>query len=270
MSPAKNFFDKYSIRKQEFRGCGSSASVYAVEESEFSSSTPDFKGKKVVKIYTTSDEATLEAAKNEVRILKKLPFHDNIVRYCESFEQESPKQFYIVLQDAGEISLNAFYEKKRELEYEQIRSLTRQLVSAVGHLHRHNICHRDIKPDNILITELSESETRLKLIDFNVAHDLDKSKPIIGKTGVDAWSAPETRKWQGYNEKSDMYSVGCILLFMLTGTPDKETGLAILGNSDYQNRPDCHLLADLLDHLLEVDPNSRISSSEAAEHPWLQ
>lgn len=69
MSPAKNFFDKYSIRKQEFRGCGSSASVYAVEESEFSSSTPDFEGKKVVKIYTTSDEATLQAAKNEVRIL---------------------------------------------------------------------------------------------------------------------------------------------------------------------------------------------------------
>lgn len=103
-----------------------------------------------------------------------------------------------------------------------------------------------------------------------MAHDLNKSTPIFGKTGVDAWSAPETRRWQGYDQKSDMWSVGCLILFMLTGKPDKQTGLALLGNSDDQNQPDYVLLVDLLDRLLDTDPNSRISSAEAAVHPWLK
>ena len=185
----------------------------------------------MVKIYTTSDEATLEAAKNEVRILKKLPLHDNIVRYCEYFEHESPKQFYIVLQDAGDVSLDAYIEKNGALEYEKVKRVARQLLSAVRHLHEHKICHRDLKPDNVLLTELADSSISLKLIDFNVAHDLSASTPIFGKTGVDTWSAPETRKWQGYDEKSDMWSVGCLLSFMLTGKSDKQAGLALLSES---------------------------------------
>jgi Protein kinase domain len=269
LSPARNFFQRYSINKKNFRGCGSSASVYGIEDSE-STSTPAGQDKRVVKVYTTSDEATLQAAQNEVSILQKLPFHDNIVRYCEHYEQESPKQFCIVLQDAGDVSLDSFVRQEGELEYETVRSLAKQLLSAVNHLHKHEVCHRDIKPDNILITGKSESELVLRLIDFNVAHDLSKSRPIYGKTGVDAWSAPETRKWKSYDEKSDMWSVGCILLFLLTGQSDKQTGLEILSESDYQNRPDCHLLVDLLEGLLDSDPNSRISSAKAAAHAWVQ
>lgn len=134
-SPAPDFFSKYSICKQDFRGCGSSASVYAVDDSESASVSPISLRKKVVKIYSTSDEATIEAAHNEVNILKRLPPHENIVQFCEHFEHESPKQLYIVLEDAGDISLDAYVRRKARLDYESVRSLARQLVEAVRHLH---------------------------------------------------------------------------------------------------------------------------------------
>lgn len=84
-------------------------------------------------------------------------------------------------------------------------------------MHKHRVCHRDLKPDNLLVNDQFHYNPRLKVIDFNVAWDLSKEPIIKGKTGVEAWSAPETRKWAGYDEKCDVWAVGCIVLYMLAG-----------------------------------------------------
>jgi serine/threonine protein kinase len=141
-----------------------------------------------------------------------------------------------------------------------VRSLAHQLLSAVEHMHRHKVCHRDLKPDNILLTEIKEdSDIMLKVIDFNVAVDLRLSPSIRGKTGVDEWSAPETRKWAEYDEKCDIWSVGCLILFMLSGLTPQQGAFTNWRDSVKRSESDLILLDDLLQRLLAQDPRSRIS-----------
>lgn len=84
-------------------------------------------------------------------------------------------------------------------------------------MHIHSIVHRDIKPDNIML--VTEPELHLKLIDFNIAHDLSRDSVMKGAFGLKAWSAPESRKLAAYNQKCDLWSVGCVLHYLCTGNP---------------------------------------------------
>jgi serine/threonine protein kinase len=120
-------------------------------------------------------------------------------------------------------------DNKNGLEPAVARDLFRQLLIAVTTLHSFKICHRDLKPDNIMLRPDpgTESGYYLTLIDFNVSVDMTTNPVIIGATGIKTWSAPETRtSTTGYDEKSDIYSLGRLLMHMLTGKkPDSEKAL---------------------------------------------
>lgn len=98
-----------------------------------------------------------------------------------------------MLERAGDLSLEQLVQQSPQgLNLEQVKIVSKQLCAAVADLYDNLIVHRDIKPDNIM---MNLPEFTLKLIDFNVAHDLAVSPEIKGACGVRAFSAPETRSF---------------------------------------------------------------------------
>ena len=104
----------------------------------------------------------------------------------------------------------------------------RQLFQVVSYLHENRICHRDLKPDNILIQTETETQTkkntenssqacRVKLIDFNVAFKATEGDKIMGSTGLREWSAPETRTKLHSDFSIDCWTLGCVMYLLCTG-----------------------------------------------------
>ena len=124
-------------------------------------------------------------------------------------------------------SKNLFCETERNPGYfVQINILACQLLLAVEYLHAKGITHRDIKPDNILLNEIEESELSegqcgiyLKLADFGMSKPLSYTFPTTPGTVTSWYRAPEIAMGIDYDHSSDMWSVGCVLYEMISGEP---------------------------------------------------
>lgn len=101
------------------------------------------------------------------------------------------------------------------MDEEEIKIILKQFLAAVAYLHAEGVCHRDLKPDNLMI---KKSNKQVKLMDFNISRrfmDGGQRQTMRTKTGLDQWSAPETRQMREYTESVDMWGVGVVLYFML-------------------------------------------------------
>ena len=89
----------------------------------------------------------------------------------------------------------------------------RQVLDGIDYLHLNNIVHRDIKPDNVILTQFDE----VRIIDFNVSRKFYKSQKMMTRTGVLEYQAPEIFINNQYDEKVDVWSAGIILYTILSG-----------------------------------------------------
>ena len=98
----------------------------------------------------------------------------------------------------------------------------RHLAAGLQNLREHNVVHRDLKPENLLLSGSVESGFTLKIADFGMARTLESAQQLANTMcGSPAFMAPEVflmrqRGEPGYDDKADLWSVGCILYFMLT------------------------------------------------------
>eukprot|EP00923_Selenidium_pygospionis_P016330 GHVN01028591.1.p1 GENE.GHVN01028591.1~~GHVN01028591.1.p1 ORF type:complete len:632 (-),score=169.41 GHVN01028591.1:124-2019(-) len=155
--------------------------------------------------------------------------------------------------------------------------LIHQVLSAVKYLHNNGIVHRDIKLENLLMTDLSVKGI-LKVADFSVATEFDMGSTLNRQLGTSYYAAPEIFSSR-YNEKVDVWSVGVVLYILLSGLPpfngeDEEEirrdvvfGRLRFKGPIWANRSkDC---IEFISHLINRDPRKRVSASEALLHPWL-
>ena len=95
------------------------------------------------------------------------------------------------------------------------KKLIKEILEGVKFIHDEGVVHRDLKPDNIIV--VSNKETP-KIIDFNVAKKCkNKEFKMLSKVGLDRWNTPEVILRTAYNEKVDLWGVGSIFYFIMTG-----------------------------------------------------
>ena len=182
----------------------------------------------VVKICDTNgEEHQLEVARREAALLKKLD-HEAINKFVDFYEDPIVNKTYLVLEHAGNKSLEDFVQEHvvdrgKKLSEETVRDLMMQFFVAVSYLHANYICHRDLKPDNLIISDIEmiadkEIAPKVKVIDFNVAVEVSKTNPRIrGGTGLREWSAPETYRSTYSDFKIDSWTLGCVMYLLCTG-----------------------------------------------------
>ncbi|OMJ78572.1 hypothetical protein SteCoe_21596 [Stentor coeruleus] len=208
----------------------------------------------------------------EVLILKKLK-HPKIVNYIESFEDK--RHYYIVTELCEGDTLYSRLRKIGKFSEKTVLEIMKQVLEGVSYIHSQNVVHRDIKLENILF--VSQDRLDLKIADFGNSSTFSHIKKPKGLCGTLHYLAPEVHKKE-YDEKVDIWSCGILAYMLLTGkSPYRE-----IASKDIITEIDQKIFAelincctelsddgrDLLNRMLEKDPEKRISASEALMHNW--
>ncbi|XP_060888348.1 mitogen-activated protein kinase kinase kinase kinase 4-like isoform X3 [Labrus mixtus] len=173
----------------------------------------------------TEDEE--EEIKLEINMLKKYSHHRNIATYYGAFIKKSPPghddQLWLVMEFCGAGSITDLVKntKGNQLKEDWIAYISREILRGLAHLHAHHVIHRDIKGQNVLLTENAE----VKLVDFGVSAQLDRT---VGRRntfiGTPYWMAPEVIACDEnpdatYDYRSDLWSTGITAIEMAEGAP---------------------------------------------------
>ncbi|CAK6984434.1 interferon-induced very large GTPase 1-like isoform X1, partial [Scomber scombrus] len=213
-----------------------------------------------------------QKAQQEVEVLSNLS-HPFIVQYKESFEDTSCLCIVMDYCEGGDLSKKIKSQKGKHFSEQQILDWFVQICLALKHTHDRKILHRDIKPQNIFLTK----DGTVQLGDFGVARVLNSTGELATTCiGTPLYLSPEICENKPYNNKSDIWAVGCVLYEMCSLKPAFKAGnmrelcqKIISGSyspvSDHYSQE----LRSLLAQLLNCDPEERPSVSSILYRPFL-
>nr|XP_028578737.1 hormonally up-regulated neu tumor-associated kinase homolog A-like isoform X3 [Podarcis muralis] len=221
------------------------------------------------------DSYVLKNMKREPRIHQMIK-HPNIVQLYETLETENSYYMVMELCLGGDL-MDRICEKKK-LEEREVKKYTRQIMSAVEHLHHHGIVHRDLKIENFLLDE----NNNIRIVDFGLSNIMKfegLSQELLNtQCGSPAYAAPELLAHKKYGPKVDVWSIGVSMFAMLTGTLPftvepfniKQLHLKMVNGEMNPIPPDISTGAVHFMHsLLEPDPAKRPAIKEAMKDKWL-
>lgn len=218
-----------------------------------------------VKVFKRQPEAVVDWSRREIGVLHALPPSPYVVAVHESGEARG--RVYMAMEWIDGRPLADFPRPRLE----QVQRWCHQICLGLAHCHRSDVFHRDITPNNIMITSADE----VKLVDFGIARSFDTTMTPTGlPIGTPPYLAPERWRGERGDDRTDLYAFGCLLYELLTGQPPFGR---LLG--DAARLRDKHLEAtpvspkavvggipDALDrlalHLLAKDPDQRPRSAE--------
>ncbi|OUM58924.1 hypothetical protein PIROE2DRAFT_64098 [Piromyces sp. E2] len=215
----------------------------------------------------------------EVNILKSIK-HKNIIQLHDVYEDSTNVYLVLELAKGGELFNRIRMLKK--LTENQTRIVMKQLFSALEYLHNRGIAHRDLKPENILMQSPNDNNFSIKLSDFGLSRFVDDNFYMRTLCGTPNYTAPEVfdKNVKNYTIAVDMWSCGVIMYICLCGyTPfsrknSKYPLKTQILNGLYTFKPEhWNTVSDeailLIKLLLQVNPNLRITVSQALNHPFI-
>ena len=227
-------------------------------------------------------EGMVAALKHEIDLLRDLQ-HDNIVQYLGSNSDEA--HFNIFLEYVPGGSVAGLLNQYGSLQEPLIRNFVRQILAGLSYLHGRDIIHRDIKGANVLV----DNKGNIKISDFGISKRVEASALLSppkngghlnrpSMQGSVYWMAPEVVKRTTYTLKADIWSLGCLIVEMFTGThpfPDYSQLTAIfqIGNSSAKPTIPSNASEEgraFLASTFEIDHNDRPTADELLKRPFLK
>ncbi|KAL2342280.1 hypothetical protein Fmac_010220 [Flemingia macrophylla] len=213
-----------------------------------------------------------EASAKEVNILKALNSSPYIVKCLGTEEEQGRMNIFMEYMEGGNLS-DVAQRFGGSLEEGVIRVYTREILHGLKHLHKNGIVHCDLKCKNVLLG----SSGNIKLADFGCAKRVKDSAGCIG--GTPLWMAPEVLRNESVDFAADIWSLGCTVIEMATGTPPwarqvsnpLTAVLSIALGHDIPLFPP-HFSKegfDFLSECLERDPCKRSSVDQLLAHPFV-
>lgn len=180
---------------------------------------------KMLHAHSLLDPAGLKRFQQEAQAASLLD-HPNIIRVYD-FGLLAEKQPYLVMDFAEGVSLTSIIEQKKALPYTYCLPIFAQVTAAIEHAHEKGILHRDLKPCNIMVLDREQQAPQVKVVDFGLATFLadspSRSSEKLTKVGEVFGSvhymSPEQCCGKELDERSDVYSLGCVMYECLAGVP---------------------------------------------------
>ncbi|XP_067371099.1 serine/threonine-protein kinase Nek5 isoform X3 [Channa argus] len=215
-----------------------------------------------------------EASKKEVILLSKMK-HPNIVAFITSFEEQG--SLYIVMEycDGGDMMKKINMQRGVLFSEEQIVGWFVQICLGLKHIHDRKILHRDIKAQNVF---LSSGGLKAKLGDFGIARMLNNTMELARTcVGTPYYLSPEICESRPYNNKTDIWSLGCVLYELCTlrhpfeGSSLRQLVVKIcMGRYNPVPKHYSYDLRLLVTQLFKVNPRDRPSVTSVLRRPFLE
>ncbi|CAA9964611.1 hypothetical protein CFE70_008359 [Pyrenophora teres f. teres 0-1] len=263
---------------QEQLGKGHFASVYLCAEK---ATGIRYAVKKFEKRSGPGEKSKVDGLQQEIAVLMSVS-HPTLLCLKDTYDEDDG--VYLVLELATEGELFNWIVMKQKLTEDETRKVFVQLFQAVKYLHERNIVHRDIKPENILLTDKNLS---IKLADFGLAKIIGEESFTTTLCGTPSYVAPEileNSNHRRYTRAVDVWSLGVVLYICLCGFPPFSDELYSpenpytlsqqikSGRFDYPS-PYWDSVGDpaldLIDRMLTVDVEQRITVDQCLQHPWI-
>lgn len=209
---------------------------------------------------------------NEIMVMRQSK-HRNIVNFIDSYIHQGDLWVIMEYMEGGSLTDVVTYNMMTEA---QIGAVCRETLQGLSHLHAHNVIHRDIKSDNVLLS----MSGAIKLTDFGYCAQLnDIQSRRNTMVGTPYWMAPEVVTRKEYGSKIDVWSLGIMVIEMIEGEPPylneppiKALYMIISNGTPKIKDPSClsGTFREFIDCALRVNVDQRWSADELLKHPFLQ
>ncbi|TNJ30299.1 Kinase, NEK [Giardia muris] len=235
--------------------------------------------------YTKMSSKEVSLLQSEVINLRRMK-HPNIIAYYSTIHDQDASIVYIINEFCGKGDLTrlirSYRQRKENIPEKTVWNLFYQMALALEYCHSPNkpgfkpgeiVIHRDIKPANVLISD----EDVVKLADFGFCRTIGLDTMAQTKAGSPVYCAPEVLREEDYNEKADIWSLGCVVYEMCCveyafSTINEKFLLISMMQQKRKPIPSFYSkeLADVIESMLTIDFKKRPSASELVQHPRIK
>ncbi|XP_063816090.1 serine/threonine-protein kinase 17A-like [Pseudophryne corroboree] len=215
---------------------------------------------------------------NEIAILEMARYSPYVVDLHEVYETNSEIILVMEYAAGGEIFNQCVADQDEAFTEKDVIRLIQQILHGVLYLHRNNVVHLDLKPQNILLTS-SNPLGEIRIVDFGLSRQVDSIKEVREILGTPEYVAPEVLNYEPISTATDMWSIGVLTYVMLTGVSPflgdtkQETFLNIsqvdiqYSQEEFEGISD--QAVDFIKSLLIKNPRKRAHADQCLKHAWL-